>query len=105
MKTLVRNLLMLAAVLSVSANAFAYDFEVDGIYYIVNISELTCEVVGGDKEYTGDVEIPSMVVLNGRQLSVVSIGSYAFSGCSNLTSVTIPETVTTISNGAFFDCN
>ncbi len=36
--------------------------------------------------------------------SVTSIGSSAFSGCTNLTSITIPEGVTSIGSSAFFDC-
>ena len=37
--------------------------------------------------------------------SVTSIGSSAFSGCSDLTNITIPSSVTSISSGAFHGCS
>ena len=37
--------------------------------------------------------------------SVTSIGSYAFSGCSGLTSVAIPNSVTSIGKNTFSNCN
>ena len=40
----------------------------------------------------------------GTLYKVTSIGNSAFEGCTNLTSVDIPEGVTTIGNYAFFEC-
>jgi hypothetical protein len=45
---------------------------------------------------TGDLVIPSTVSYNGITYSVTSIGNNAFSYCSGLTSITIPNSVTSI---------
>ena len=37
--------------------------------------------------------------------SVISIGAYAFKGCSSLTSITLPSSVTSIGGGAFDGCS
>ena len=37
--------------------------------------------------------------------SVTSIGDYAFEGCTGLTSITIPDGVTSIGGGAFYGCS
>lgn len=75
-------------------NSFAYDYEVNGIYY--NLSGGEAEVTSGDNKYSGNVVIPSSVTYNGRTYSVTMLGGGAFYGCRNLTSVTIPNSVTVI---------
>ena len=86
--------------------ANAYDFEAGGLYYtIISTTDLTCEVVSGDKKYTGDVIIPETVTYKNRDLNVISIGSRAFEYCSSLTSVEIPASVTEIGSEAFSGCS
>ena len=93
-----------AAVLLLSAaTATAYDFEVNGIYYNIgywnDIASVTYKGSSYDayaNEYSGTVTIPSEVTYEGITYSVTSIGSEAFSYCSGLTSVEIPNSVTTV---------
>ena len=53
-----------------------------------------------EQDVQGAIEIPSMV--NGY--TIVGINDNAFSGCTGLTSVTIPSSVTSIGGGAFYYC-
>ena len=105
MKT-IKFLLITIAVLLGSVMANAYDFEVGGIYYnIISATDLTAEVTNGDNEYTGDVIIPSTVNYKSKDLTVITIGDRAFGRCSELTSITIPNSVIKIGESAFDDCN
>lgn len=90
-----------------ASNTFAYDFEVDGIYYnVTSLENLEVEVTSCDAaEYKGDVVIPKTVVYKNRELRVTSIKDNAFSGCSGLTSVDIPDGVTSIGDDAFRTCS
>ncbi|MBQ4358582.1 MAG: leucine-rich repeat protein [Paludibacteraceae bacterium] len=74
---------------------------VDGIYYNFDASTQTASVVKGGNKYSGNITIPSTVAYNGTSYSVTSIGDEAFSYCTGLTSVTIPNSVTSIGEGAF----
>lgn len=92
----------------VGTRVWAWDFEVDGIYYnVVSIDDLTCEIApedGSRSYYRGDFTIPSVVQYKGKELKVVQIGQNAFAFCTGLTSVTIPEGITRIGNNAFSGC-
>ena len=105
MKHSILRKLMLIVILLTSSHAFAYDFEVNGIYYnITSASDLTVEVTSGTYTYTSSVVIPSSVTYNNRTLKVTRIGSYAFERRTGLTSVTIPNSVTSIEGCAFYGC-
>ena len=55
-----------------------------------------------DNEYSGNVVIPETVTYNDKTYSVTSIEDRAFSHCTGLTSVNIPNSVTIVLETAFY---
>ena len=98
--------LILVLLALLPTTTLAHDFEVDGIYYNINGTEATVTYRGTSyteysNEYTGNVTIPKTVTYGGTTYSVTAISAWAFYGCSGLTSITIPNSVTTIGYYAF----
>lgn len=105
MKIFSFRLILLCLCLSMGINAFAETVEINGIYYNLITKIKTAEVTSNPNKYTGDVNIPASVVYDDIEYNVNSIGNSAFSGCRNLNSVTIPNSVTSIGNYAFYNCS
>lgn len=84
--------------------AFADAVEIDGIYYNLISKGKIAEVTSNPSKYSGDVVIPSSVVYESTEYNVKSIGDGAFSYCTDLTSVVIPNSVTTFGTNAFGNC-
>ena len=103
------------ALMMVCQSAFAYDYYVNGIYYRKvthqlpggGCGETTLIVVNNDdpNTYSGDMVVPESETINGETYRVTYIGSEAFLGCVNLTSVTLPNTIVNIGFHAFANCN
>lgn len=105
-----KKLLTLLTLCTCSLSAFAYDVEVDGIYYNLIKKAKTAEVTYKEEDYwscesySGNVTIPETITCEDVEYKVTSIGFAAFSFHSSLTSVIIPNTVTEISHSAFWNC-
>ena len=84
--------------------ASAQDFEANGIYYN-RLGGDSCEVTYNPNEnYSGNVVIPSKVSDGGKTYTVTRIGNTAFSGCSELTGIEMPNTIKEIGLSAFWKC-
>ena len=75
-----------------ASEGLEYTLSDEGTYYIVSeIGTCTDTDIVIPEEYNG--------------LPVKKIAAYAFKGYTSLTSITIPDSVTSIGNGAFSDCS
>ena len=73
-------------------------------YYYIPSSLKSVTVTGGNILYGAFYNCSNLtsITIGG---SVTSIGSYAFNGCSGLTSIAIPDSVTSIGSSAFSGCS
>ena len=85
--------------------------KIGDLYYNLNSDNKTAEVTpfsnfSEDNRYyvSGTVVIPEKIVYQDIEYTVNSIGDRAFRGCTGLTSVEIPNSVTSIGSGAFEKC-
>jgi hypothetical protein len=76
-------------------------FEHDGIKYeIISVNDLTCRVYAIDDNFSGNLTIPENVEYKGRNFTPIEIkGILIKENGPDVTSITIPTCVTSISNG------
>ena len=103
-----KSLLLLCLLAGI--NIYAYDAEIDGIYYDFSGDEayVTYKAMpptNNKEAYSGSIAIPDEVIYNDKTYNVTRIGNNAFQGCSDLTSVIIPNSVMFINLSAFENCS
>ena len=85
----------------------SFEISDEGLHFVVALDE------NGDKYitivgYTGsstNVVIPSSINVNGEDIPIKEISEEAFYNNDNLTSIYIPDSVTTIGSSAFYNCD
>jgi len=91
---------------------YAYDLEYQGFYYDIDFDDKTMTVVhvmnNPNIPYrgycSGRITIPSSIRFGDNDYKVTAIGTNAFNNCSEITSVTIPNSITKIERYAFYGC-
>lgn len=95
--------LFLVVLCATQVSAKSYDFQKDGVYYLIYGDSVA---VSSDAplSYWGDIVIPPSVEYGGKTYIVGSIDDGAFHLCSMMTSIELPETITRIGDDAFGGC-
>ena len=88
--------------------SFAETVLIDGLYYSLGTTTATLvkdqsSDLSTYKAYTS-VDVPASVTYNDYTYPVVTIGTSAFESCTNLQSVTLPNSITAIYTDAFYGC-
>ena len=91
----------------------AHDVTITGTFKVIeyNVDNATYEVSDGEATFvggencSGDVEVPSTVVINNKTYPVTTISDGAFLNNPYITSVTIPQSVICIGANAFNGCS
>jgi len=108
-----KSLFCKRAILSVLLAMFAFTamaqttFTVGDLNYQVNDDNVSVTVIGHVNGYDaqGDLIIPASVSYGGNDYAVTVIGNTAFMYCFYLTSLSLPNSIITIDEGAFSYCS
>lgn len=108
-KQILFSAITLLCFLVIAPPVAAFDVTINKVVYSCNPEDKTAMLTDGGAS-TGDLEIPSTIEVEGKTYTVNSIKESAFSkyygsGVANITSITIPNTVTSIGSRAFHGCS
>jgi hypothetical protein len=91
-----------------SLTLISQTFTLNGIHYQLWVKSQTADVTGVTIEdvsdFSGQIDIPSTLSVDGKTFDVTSIGDLSFFMCESLKSISIPASVTTIGKKAFEGC-
>ena len=100
-----KRLLLFLSALVITFSLLAYNVEVNGIYYNLDRMNKTAQVISVVNKNSENIIITKTITYDSETYSVTSIGQGAFSNCTGLISITIPNSLTSIGEYAFSNCN
>ena len=103
---MMKRLISLYTFLLIALVCRAEEVQIDGIWYDIHTHYKEAFVIRPSSgSYSGDIVIPEKVTHKGAVHSVIGIGDRAFIGSFDLTSITLPNSVTSIGERVFDGCN
>ncbi len=99
-------LFLTLTLLPLVAGAQIVDITIDGIHYRLypEMQQVYVVALENGQKYTGDVVIPSAVAYEGVTYEVTNLWQGVFKDCTELTSVTLPNTIKSLWTHAFSNC-
>ena len=88
----------------VSADPMSGIVKIDGLKYRLDDASNEA-VIEKENRWKGELTIPSEVSYGGLTYQVTGMKPHAFSGCTTLTRISLPSTISTISGNPFIACN
>ena len=78
---------------------------IDSVYYTLDNTAMTAQIaVQSNNTAVGDIIINDTVTYEGAHYAVTSMANSAFSGCNQLTSIVLPQTLRNLGREAFLQC-
>ena len=78
---------------------------IDSVYYTLDTTAMTAQIAVQSKTTAiGDIVINDTVTYEGANYAITSMENSAFSGCNQLTSIVLPQTLRNLGREAFLQC-
>ena len=98
-------LLFVAFLLLKGTCMYAQRVFIDSVYYTLDNTAMTAQIaVQSNNTAVGDIVINDTVTYEGAHYAVTSMANAAFSGCNQLTSIVLPQTLRNLGREAFLQC-